>query len=226
MDRPFRAQGDRIRRLRRAKDLTQQDVADALKVSIQSVSQWETGRTQPEADRLYDLAELIGGDVGHLKTGAAPLLRDETYDSEDGIVRRYADFMPTKEMAAEMLPRLPIDVSTLEGSIIAQFNAAGKLFAYQVDDDEMDPLIKIGDLLVLDTGLPVRVGDVVLAFEVNTNKASLREVRGIRLDDGDNQIVDLRPANPQYPQEAVRLGDENSRILGTVVEHRRVRRRW
>jgi len=51
--------GERIYKFRTAKNMSQGDLADALDVSRQSVSKWETGTAVPELDKLIKLAELF-----------------------------------------------------------------------------------------------------------------------------------------------------------------------
>ena len=46
--------------LRRRAGYTQESLAEALEVSRQAVSKWESGQTMPEADKLVALAELLG----------------------------------------------------------------------------------------------------------------------------------------------------------------------
>lgn len=52
--------------------LSQAAVADAFGISSASVSQWETGKTLPKAERLRDIAELYGCTVDELLTPDAP----------------------------------------------------------------------------------------------------------------------------------------------------------
>ena len=52
--------GENIARLRAEKRLSQGDLADALGVSRQSVSKWETDASVPELDKLVRLSELFG----------------------------------------------------------------------------------------------------------------------------------------------------------------------
>jgi transcriptional regulator with XRE-family HTH domain len=54
--------GDRIRRLRREAGLTQVALAAGLGLRQSSVSEWETGRTAPEAGSLARLADILGLD--------------------------------------------------------------------------------------------------------------------------------------------------------------------
>lgn len=52
--------GDKIRTLRKAKKLTQEQLAEYLHVSSQAVSKWETGATSPDVDTLPKLAVFFG----------------------------------------------------------------------------------------------------------------------------------------------------------------------
>ena len=61
--------GQNIARLRTQKNLSQGDLADALEVSRQSVSKWETDASIPELDKLLRLAELFGVTLDELVKG-------------------------------------------------------------------------------------------------------------------------------------------------------------
>lgn len=52
--------GQRIYELRTQKNLSQGDLAEALDVSRQSISKWETGSSVPELDKLIKLSQLFG----------------------------------------------------------------------------------------------------------------------------------------------------------------------
>ena len=62
--------GTTISRLRAEKKLSQGDLADALGVSRQSVSKWETDTSVPELDKLVKLSQLFGITLDELVTGA------------------------------------------------------------------------------------------------------------------------------------------------------------
>ncbi len=51
---------ENIRRFRREKGLTQEQLGDALGVSSQAVSKWETGDTYPDGSLLVPLADALG----------------------------------------------------------------------------------------------------------------------------------------------------------------------
>lgn len=64
--------GERIYALRTAKNLSQGDLAEALDVSRQSVSKWETDTSVPDLDKLVKLCDLFGVTMDELVRGEAP----------------------------------------------------------------------------------------------------------------------------------------------------------
>ncbi len=58
--------GDNIRRYRRAMDMTQEQLAEQLGVSFQSVSRWENGTTYPDMELLPALARIFSVTVDAL----------------------------------------------------------------------------------------------------------------------------------------------------------------
>lgn len=58
--------GEKIRALRKAKKRTQEQLAEALRVSPQAVSKWETGASAPDIDMLPRLAAYFGTSMDEL----------------------------------------------------------------------------------------------------------------------------------------------------------------
>ena len=46
---------EKVLQLRKANNLTQEELAEKLNVSRQSVSKWESGQTIPELEKLIDI---------------------------------------------------------------------------------------------------------------------------------------------------------------------------
>lgn len=61
--------GERIRTLRMKQNLSQEDLAERLDVSRQSVSKWETDASTPDLDKLVKLGELFGVTLDELVRG-------------------------------------------------------------------------------------------------------------------------------------------------------------
>lgn len=63
--------GEKICQLRASRRLSQGDLSDALGVSRQSVSKWETGGSVPDLDKLVAMSELFGVSLDELVKGEA-----------------------------------------------------------------------------------------------------------------------------------------------------------
>ncbi|HOS19255.1 MAG TPA: helix-turn-helix transcriptional regulator [Clostridia bacterium] len=61
---------ENLRQLRRARNLTQEDVADRLGFARQTISSYESGRTQPDVETLSRLAEVYDADIRDVLYGA------------------------------------------------------------------------------------------------------------------------------------------------------------
>lgn len=64
--------GETIHRLRTEKNLSQSELADALEVSRQSISKWETDSSVPELDKLIRLAAIFDVSMDQLILGRQP----------------------------------------------------------------------------------------------------------------------------------------------------------
>ena len=58
--------GENIRNYRRKQDLTQEEFAECLGVSYQSVSRWENGTTYPDIELLPAISKLFDITVDEL----------------------------------------------------------------------------------------------------------------------------------------------------------------
>ena len=61
--------GEKLYELRRTKNLSQENVAEQLNVTRQTVSKWETNQSTPDFDKIVPLCELYGITPNELLTG-------------------------------------------------------------------------------------------------------------------------------------------------------------
>lgn len=52
--------GNYIRRIREEKQMSREELAEALYVTVDAVCKWETGKRYPDFDRVTDLADTLG----------------------------------------------------------------------------------------------------------------------------------------------------------------------
>ena len=64
--------GKNIRDLRQQKHLTQEELAEQLFVTRQTVSNYENGRTRPDVDQILRLAEIFDTDANAVLYGPQP----------------------------------------------------------------------------------------------------------------------------------------------------------
>lgn len=61
--------GERLTNLRKSKNLSQEQVADKLNVTRQTISKWETDQSMPDLDKVVPLCELFGISTEELLNG-------------------------------------------------------------------------------------------------------------------------------------------------------------
>lgn len=65
--------GERLLRLRNQSSLTQEELAERLDVSRQSISKWELNKTLPDVDKLIQLSEMYQVSIDYLIKGEEAL---------------------------------------------------------------------------------------------------------------------------------------------------------
>ncbi len=58
--------GENLRQMRKRKNFSQEDLAEKVKVSRQSVSKWETGEAYPEMNNILELCKIFHCHIGEL----------------------------------------------------------------------------------------------------------------------------------------------------------------
>lgn len=58
--------GNKIADARKAKNMTQEQLAELLSVTRQSISRWESDQSYPEMDKIIYLAEILGVSCDYL----------------------------------------------------------------------------------------------------------------------------------------------------------------
>ena len=64
--------GKNIKRLREAKGMTQEQLAEKLNVTRQAVSNWENEKTQPDIDTLHKISQELDCSIEELIYGTKP----------------------------------------------------------------------------------------------------------------------------------------------------------
>ena len=117
--------GETIYRLRTEKGMSQGELAEALSVSRQSVSKWETDGATPDLEKLIKLSELFGISLDTLVKGSEPIPQAEpTHQPEPQViyVERTGNATPPRKVTGYALFGLAILVvllCTILGGMLA-----------------------------------------------------------------------------------------------------------
>ena len=110
--------GKTIARLRKSRGLTQAKFAEEIHVTQAAVSQWETGRTNPDVQQLFILADFFGITVEDLSSGSfvsTPIVKEPKKEISPAETRAEAKLILEQltdeqyEAALAMLKLLPVD---------------------------------------------------------------------------------------------------------------------
>ena len=81
--------GEKIAALRKQNNWSQEDLAEQLQISRQSVSKWESGASIPDLDRIVKMSALFGVSTDYLlKDEMEEIAWSETDEPSEGAARR------------------------------------------------------------------------------------------------------------------------------------------
>lgn len=197
----------RLKEARKAKGLTQTEVAHIIGITQNGYSNWETGKNRVDAVSLNRLAELYGVSVDYL-LGTSDI-------PENGTIR-----IPVLGSVPAGIPLEAIE-DIIDWEEIPQSMAAGgkEYFALEVKGDSMWPDYLPGDVVIVRKQPTCNSGDDCVVY-VNGYDATLKQVR---LNDADQSLT-IIPRNQSYPPRTFSREEIQSlpvTIAGVVVELRR-----
>lgn len=73
---------DRIQYLRKAKGISQEELADKVGVSRQAVSKWESEQSVPDLERVITMSEFFGVTTDYILKGIEPVVSDKIKSNE------------------------------------------------------------------------------------------------------------------------------------------------
>lgn len=120
--------GNRIQQYRKARGLSQEALGEALGVSRQAISKWESDLTIPEIDKLIALSRLFGVSVGALlgeeePSDAGGELTDREWEAVEAVAERYLS--RTRPKRGEY--RVWLSLAVLAAAAILIFWVKGRL---------------------------------------------------------------------------------------------------
>ena len=193
----------RIKSLRTEAGIKQIDLAQRLNVGQNTISNWETGKSEPDSTMLKKLAQELGTTVDYLVGGPLP--------GKMSGVR-----IPVLGDVAAGIPIEAItDIVDYE-EIDAALARTGDFFGLRIKGDSMEPRMKEGDVVIVRQQETAETGDTVVVL-VNGDSATVKKIKY-----GPDGIT-LLPTNPSHDPffySAAEVEQLPVRVIGRVVELR------
>lgn len=195
--------GQKIKVLRKNKNLTQMELAKILNLAPTAVSAWERDANKPMMDKIVMMSELFEVPVTHFfdlkddesniievsqRTVRIPILGEIACGDPILVEENYEDYRTVLE---ENLP-------------------AGDLVYLQAKGDSMSPTIPDGSMVLIRIQEEVENGEIAaVTFNINAF-ATLKRVKK------QNGIIILMPDNPTH-EPIVITKDNPVRIIGKAI---------
>lgn len=199
--------GARIRKARTSAKLTQAQVAENCRKTLQTVSGWERGLYEPSADDLTTIAQLTNVSIDWLLSGQAPEQLHMGHAWRGRVVPSFEWDQIAEHLAGSIMP---------EAHARSHHPCGPKSFQTFVSDRSNEPELTVGDGLIVDPDITPTPGDLVLVR--HENAFLIRRFRP-RADH-----VELAPSNPDWPAIVLPSLDVHA-LVGVVSEISKPRRR-
>ena len=157
--------GGQIKRYRTRLGLSQEELADRIFVTRQSVSNWENGRTYPDLQSLLRLSDLFGLSLDELIKGEIETMKEEINRLEIQKMNRWGGILALLMLTLMLLP----------APLLKLLDTAGFLLV-------MAPLFLVGMAVAL------KVEKIKKDNDVHTYKEIVAFSEGRRLDELDKAV--------------------------------------
>lgn len=209
--------GSRLKKLRLEKKLSQQKLADMIKVSKTSIIYWEKDENIPKHDSLKALGKALGASTDYLTTGLEPQKP------------QHMNFVPPVDLTHSEKPRqtpvlswvqagdfsyvLSSDLSSVIDWIPYDPRAGQYGFALIVKGVSMEPDFKPDEYIYVNPTYQIdelNTGALVVMACDGDSEATFKKL----ISEDDNYY--LQPLNPNWQPQIMPL-DHTCRLVGKVV---------
>lgn len=191
--------GQFIKQLREARNIQQKKLASDIEVGQATVSQWESGRQEPNPTQRKKLAQYFGITEAELY-GAKPLPTPDMSNRVPVLPWESANKKVTED-------DIPIGLECVSAS----FSAKENTFALRIVDDSMTPEFYAGDIIIIDeVGTPEH-GDYILVADNKGKVPLFRQYRKY------GKVEVLHPLNSNH-QDIILENERRFTIVGRIAE--------
>lgn len=199
-----------LKHFMKMKSKTQIDIADQLKVSQSTVSDWINGNKYPRIDKLQQLADyfdVLKSDLSESK----PMERRNRVDIKNDTLYLNVPIYPPLSCGSGMFVNDNIeDYISFTDRLL---NPNNDYFCQVASGDSMiDENIQDGDLLVFEKTSVIQNGQIG-CFCIDENMATCKKF----YKDDASAIITLQPANKTYPPIIVTVETMNFHVVGKLA---------
>ena len=191
--------GDKIRDARKAAGLTQRQLAEKIKVSNTSISNWEQGVSCPDPDTIQNLCWALDVQPNYFFNIGSTILPENILP-----LPRMRQWKVLGGTACGDPLYMDLDGET----ILAPDNIDADFVFRCVGDSMIGARILDGDIVFVKTG-DVENGQIAVV-RIGEEYTLKRIYRG-------EDYLELRAENPAYPPKVIRGDQENAEIVGRAV---------
>lgn len=214
---------DRIREAITLSGKSQAQIATETHKSPGAVSQWVDGRIKSlRADTAEALEKATGVRAAWLVTGRGQKLAIDknTQPATIGLRRiPLISYVQAGCWSGGVESYQPCDG---QDCLVTDRDLSSTAFALEIKGESMLPEFRPGDRVIIDPELTPQPGDYVVAKN-GDEEATFKKYRPRAMDARGSMVFELVPLNDDYP--IIRSDVTPVRIVGTMVEHRKYRRR-
>ncbi|MBQ7699044.1 MAG: helix-turn-helix transcriptional regulator [Clostridia bacterium] len=192
--------GEKIKELRKKNGLTQEQLADRLRISYQAVSKWETGAACPDLSLIAPLTKIFNVSADELLgiNDTEPDARYEELKKEFDLTFATEDFVKRQEICETAVKEYPGDMKWLSN---LAWTVSNRSFEYKDNEKyaaEQEKAIKLFDTVIKNTADEYLRGNAI---------------------DGITQLLGWRGRKDEARQYADMLPERSVRTRDSVMEN-------
>lgn len=212
------AVGAEIRRRRKALGMTLEELAHATGGNDGNLSKIERGLLGYSDETIQKIAKALGCSVSDLFAGA------EAGGNVTAVPigTRRIPLISCVQAGAMTEAIDPYAAGDAAEWMLTDLDLSANAFALRIKGNSMLQEFREGDTVIIDPAILPLPGDYVVAKN-GENEATFKKYRPRGVNERGEQVFELVPLNEDYP--SMRSDITPIRIIGTMVEHRRYRRR-
>lgn len=193
--------GDKIKKARKEKGLSQQVLADKLGVNKGTVSRWEQSKFEPNIETMKQVALILHKPIQYFLS--------DSFVDEMRNMKGDTAFIPIVSKIAPGSSVLSTENVERYFEIAKKYLPKGEVFVVKVSDDAMAPTIIAGDLVLTYSIKEVKDDDIVAVLMNGSDTIELRRAKKI------DETLLLVADNHTASMATIKEGDQ---VLGKAVQ--------